>query len=69
MPSFSFKFYTIDGMKETEIEADAIVLEDQHGNRLELHPRKSDGEITLYAHDKLVIRPIAANCARVNSEK
>lgn len=68
MPKFTFKFYAINGMDETEIEADSIELEDQDGNRIELYPRKSDGEITLYAKQRLVIYPVAANCARVESK-
>ena len=68
MPKFTFKFYVVNGMKKTEIEADSIELEDQDGNRLGLYPRKSDGEVTLYAKQHLVIHPLAANCARVESK-
>ena len=68
MPNFTFKFYAINGMEKAEIKAESVELEDQDGNRLELHPRKSDGEVTLYADKRLAIHPMAANCARVESK-
>lgn len=68
MPRHTFKFLAVNGMDETEIEADSIKLIDEFGNELELSPRKSDGEITLYAKHRLVILPQASNCARVSSE-
>ena len=64
----NFKFYAVNGMDKTLIEADSIELVDEAGNTLELHPRKSDGDITLYAKQRLVIRPLAGNCANVSSE-
>lgn len=73
--SFKFKFVakvgltnidlsTIEGLEH--INNISIVTED--GHELELSPGHSDGEITLYASNRLVIRPRATNCARVSSE-
>ena len=69
MSTYNFTFYAVNGMNRTPIDAESIELIDEQGNRLELHPRESNGEITLYAKDRLVIRPVASNCARVSSEK
>jgi len=64
----NFKFYAVNGMDKALIEANSIELMDEAGNTLELHPREIDGGIILYAKQRLVIRPLAANCANVSSE-
>ena len=62
------KFFAINGMTETEIEADSIELRCEDGRVFELHPRKSDGEIILSAKRRLVIYPQAANCCRIDGD-
>ena len=58
---FKFKFYAINGIEETEIQADSIKLVTEDGQSFELCPRRSDGDISLYANRKLAIEPRAAN--------
>ena len=64
-----FKFIAVNGTDKTSFPADSVLLVDEDGNTLELCPRRSDGEIRLYADDRLVIRPEAGNAATISSEK
>ena len=64
------KYYARDGMKKTEIEkCDSIELVTDDGQRIELTYRKSDGEIVVSASGRIVVRPTAANCFRVEDQK
>lgn len=63
--SYKFRFIAINGMEETEIDADDIRLVCPDGSTFDLCPRRSDGEVTLYAYGQLIIQPIASNCVRV----
>lgn len=65
MSRYIFKFLAINGMDEQEIEADSIKLVCPDGQIFELSPRRSDGEVTLYAKRRLGIAPQAANCVRI----
>ena len=64
-----FRLVVLDGMEEREIQGDSVRVYFNEHEYVELSPRKSDGEITLYAVTQLVIRPIASNCARVDSKR
>jgi hypothetical protein len=63
-----FEFFAVNGMDKVKIEAYSIELVCEDGSRFELYPRRSDGEVVLYAKRRLVIRPKAANCAGVSDE-
>lgn len=65
--SAKFKLVVCSGMNETELDGDSLRVYTENGQWLELYPRKSDGEITLYASGQLIVRPHAANCVRVES--
>ena len=62
-----YKMLVCNGPDTNEVEADSFRVQMENGEWLELHPRRSDGEVTLSARSKLIIRPEAANCARVDS--
>ena len=66
MSKTTFKFYQCNGLgNDVEIQADSIKLVCSDGQEFELLPRKSDGEVTLYAKRRLGIAPRASNCVRL----
>jgi len=66
--SYKFEFYRyIDGKKE-RFEAETIELVCEDGTSFELHPRRSDGDVTLSSRG-LNVWPLAANCVRIFGEK
>lgn len=69
MSLHNFKFIAINGIEETEITADSIKLVCEDGQKFELSPRRSDGEITIYADGQLGIKPVASNCIRITDNQ
>jgi hypothetical protein len=67
MSLHKFKIVVVSGMDEQEVSADSVKIYDESGHYVELHPRKSDGEITLSSKERLIISPMSSNCARVKS--
>lgn len=63
------KFIAHEGMTKTEVEADSISLVTDDGTEVELHFRKSDGEISLSVNGQMLVAPIASNVVRIARQK
>lgn len=63
-----FRLTAVDGPNEWDVDCDSFRVYNEDGSWIELHPRRSDGDITLSARDRLVVRPVASNCATVETE-
>jgi len=63
------RYIAINGMEETEIKADSIVLKIDDGTEVELYYRHSDKEISISINGKMRILPVASNVIRVERVK
>lgn len=61
----TFRITAISGMGEREIACNSMRIYSEDGTWVELHPRRSDGEITLAASRRLMIQPTSSNSATV----
>lgn len=62
------RYLVLKGIESEQVDCEGFRIGTEDGNWVELYYRRSDGEISLSSRDTLVIRPRAANCARVSSE-
>lgn len=59
------KYYAYRGMDKVEIEADSVGIITDDGVDVDLHFRKSEGEISLSVNGRMIIIPYATSVIRI----
>ena len=64
------RYFAINGMEQTLIEASSVAALDDNGNQYELHFRETDKEMSLSVErGQLVIEPRASNVVRLSVKR
>lgn len=61
------KYYAINGLKLTEIDADGLILKTDDGQEVELFYRKSDKIVSISTKGQMVVEPRASNLVYIRS--
>jgi hypothetical protein len=68
MAEKKYSFFALNGLDREPIEADSILVKLGDGQEFTVSPHHADFDVTIYAGNRLVVRPTASNCARIADE-